>query len=78
MGPDSLPTCGECSTHVDTGKFAMLGRIASQGAYLELIVGLKGTYYGAPCCAVAPATTSGLFFVPPLQGASLSVSIDAK
>ena len=24
------------------GKFAMLGRIASQGAYLELTVGLKG------------------------------------
>ena len=32
----------------------MLGRIASQGAYLELIAGLKGAYYGAsllPCCA---------------------------
>jgi hypothetical protein len=32
----------------------MLGRIASQGAYLELIAGLKGTYYGAsllPRCA---------------------------
>jgi hypothetical protein len=32
----------------------MLGRIASQGAYLELIAGLKGAYYGAsllPGCA---------------------------
>jgi len=36
------------------GEFAMLGRIASQGAYLELIAGLKGAYYGAsllPRCA---------------------------
>jgi hypothetical protein len=32
----------------------MLGRIASQGAYLELIASLKGAYYGAsllPRCA---------------------------
>ncbi len=29
------------------GEFAMLGRIASQGAYLESIAGLKGAYYGA-------------------------------
>jgi hypothetical protein len=32
----------------------MLGWIASQGAYLELIAGLKGAYYGAsllPRCA---------------------------
>ena len=29
------------------GEFAMLGRIASQGAYLELIAGLKGAYYRA-------------------------------
>jgi hypothetical protein len=36
------------------GEFAMLGRIASQGAYLELLAGLKGAYYGAsllPGCA---------------------------
>src|SRR5260370_22196144 len=36
------------------GEFVMLGRIASQGAYLELIAGLKGAYYGAsllPRCA---------------------------
>src|ERR1700676_91811 len=36
------------------GEFAMLRRIASQGAYLELIAGLKGAYYGAsllPRCA---------------------------
>jgi hypothetical protein len=36
------------------GKFAMLGRIASQSAYLELIAGLKGAYHGAsllPGCA---------------------------
>src|ERR1700719_3835366 len=36
------------------GEFAMLGRIASQGAYLELIAGLKGAYDGAsllPRCA---------------------------
>jgi len=30
------------------GEFAMLGRIASQGAYFELLVGLQGAYYGAP------------------------------
>src|SRR4029077_9016023 len=29
------------------GEFAVLGRIASQCAYLELIAGLKGAYYGA-------------------------------
>src|SRR5258708_6754922 len=29
------------------GEFAMLGRIASQGAYLELIAGLKSTYFRA-------------------------------
>jgi hypothetical protein len=29
------------------GEFAMLGRIASQSAYLELIAGLKGAYRGA-------------------------------
>jgi len=36
------------------GEFAMLGRIPSQCAYLELIAGLKGTYYSAsllPRCA---------------------------
>jgi hypothetical protein len=36
------------------GEFAMLGRIASQGAYLELMASLKGAYYGAsllPRCA---------------------------
>ena len=36
------------------GKLAMLGRIASQGAYLELFTGLKGAYHGAsllPGCA---------------------------
>jgi len=36
------------------GELAMLGRIASQGAYLELIAGLKGADYGAsllPGCA---------------------------
>jgi hypothetical protein len=29
------------------GEFAMLGRIASQSAHLELIAGLKGAYRGA-------------------------------
>jgi len=29
------------------GEFAMLGRIASKGAYFELLVGLQGAYYGA-------------------------------
>jgi len=29
------------------GDFAMLGRIARQSAYLELIAGLKSAYYGA-------------------------------
>src|SRR5438045_1787605 len=36
------------------GEFAMLGRIASQGTYLELIAGLKGAHDGAsllPGCA---------------------------
>src|SRR6266481_4836457 len=36
------------------GEFAMLGRIASQGACFELLVGLQGAYYGAsllPRCA---------------------------
>jgi hypothetical protein len=36
------------------GEFAMLGRIPSQSAYLELIAGLKGADYGAsllPRCA---------------------------
>ena len=36
------------------GEFAMLGRIASQSAHLELIAGLKSAYYGAsllPGCA---------------------------
>src|SRR5216684_257575 len=36
------------------GEFAMLGRIASQSAYFELIAGLKSAYYGAsllPRCA---------------------------
>ena len=36
------------------GKFAMLGRVASQGAYLKLIAGLKGAQHGAsllPGCA---------------------------
>jgi hypothetical protein len=28
-------------------EFAMLGRIPSQGAYFELLVGLQGAYYGA-------------------------------
>ena len=35
-------------------EFAMLGRIASQSAYLELIAGTKSAYRGAsllPCCA---------------------------
>src|SRR6267378_1154054 len=41
-GPDKV---------VDTG---ILGWIPSQGAYLELLIGLQGAYYGAsllPCCA---------------------------
>ena len=36
------------------GEFTMLGRIASQGAYLELLVGLQCAYYRAsllPRCA---------------------------
>ena len=45
------------------GEFAMLGRIASQSAYLELIAGLEGAYYGAPCCPVAPTTAMSFLFV---------------
>ena len=48
--------CGAIQVRFDdfVGKFAMLGRIASQGAYLELIAGLKGAYHSAsllPGCA---------------------------
>ena len=61
------------------GDFAMLGRIASQGANLELIAGLKGAYYRAsllPCCA--DYGDHFLICAFHLQCASLSVFIDAK
>ena len=45
------------------GEFAMLGRIASQGAYLELIAGLKGAYYGASLLPRAPTTAITFLFV---------------
>src|SRR6266403_309424 len=60
------------------GEFAMLGRIARQSAYLELIAGLKSANYGAsllPGCA----DYSDQFLVCAfhMQHASLSLSIDA-
>src|SRR6266446_10563041 len=61
------------------GEFAMLGRIASQGAYLELIAGLKGAYYRAsllPRCAHYGDEL--LICAFHMQCASLSVFIDAK
>ena len=61
------------------GEFAMLGRIASQGAYLESIAGLKGAYYGAsllPRCA--DYGDDLLICTFHMQCASLSPSIDAK
>src|SRR6266403_2264438 len=61
------------------GEFAMLGRIASQSAYLELIVSLKSAYYGAsllPRCA----GYSDVFLICAfhMQCASLPLSIDEK
>ena len=61
------------------GEFAMLGRIASQGANLELIAGSKGAYYGAsllPRCA--DHGDELLICEFHVQCASLSISIDAK
>src|ERR1700757_1339532 len=60
-------------------EFAMLGRIASQGAHLELIAGLKGAYYGAsllPRCA--DYGDELLICAFHMQCASLSLSIDAQ
>jgi hypothetical protein len=61
------------------GEFAMPGRIASQGAYLELSAVLKGAYYGAsllPGCADYgdELLICGLH----MQCASLSLSIDEE
>src|ERR1700758_5611062 len=61
------------------GEFGMLGRIASQSAYLKLIAGLKGAYYGAsllPRCAVYGDELFVCAFH--MQCASLPLSIDAK
>src|SRR6266567_34126 len=60
-------------------EFAMLGRIASQSAYLELIAGLEGAYYGAsllPRCA--DYGDEFLICAFHMQCASLSLSIDGK
>src|SRR6266436_6370562 len=60
------------------GEFAMLGRIASQGAYLELIAGLKGAYYRAsllPRCAHYGDELPICAFH--MQCASLPIFIDA-
>ena len=57
----------------------MLGWIASQGAYLESIAGLKGAYYGAsllPRCA--DYGDDLLICTFHMQCASLSPSIDVK
>ncbi len=56
----------------------MLGRIARQGAYLELIAGLKSAYYGAsllPGCA--DYGDEFLFCAFHMQCASLSLPVDA-
>src|ERR1700693_3014719 len=61
------------------GESAMLGRIARQGAYLELIARLKSAYYGAsllPRCA--DYGDHFLICAFHIQRASLSLSIDAK
>jgi len=41
----------------------MLGRIASQGAYLELIAGLKGAYYRASLLPRCATTAMSFLFV---------------
>src|SRR5258708_21802947 len=61
------------------GEFAMLGRIARQSAYLELIAGLNSAYYGAsllPGCA--DYGDQFLVCTFHMQRASLSLYIDAK
>src|SRR5215469_273046 len=61
------------------GEFAMFGRIASQGAYLELIAGLKSPCDRAslfPGCA--DYGDEFLICAFHMQCASLSLSIDAK
>jgi hypothetical protein len=70
---------GAIQVHLDdfVCEFAMLGRIASQSAYLELIAGLKGAYYGAsllPRCADYGDQFPVCAFH--MQCASLSLSID--
>src|SRR5260370_42624394 len=61
------------------GKFAMLGRIASQGAHLELIAGLKGAYYRASLLPRCADYGDELLICPfHMQCPSLSVFIDTK